>query len=600
MVSISKLFLSVFCASVGLEVSAQEYFVPTQISKKCVVLEEFTGAKCPNCPDGHKRSDQLKQQYKDRYIAVNIHQGSFANPSPGIPSSNYTTPFGDALADAFGVGGYPMGAVSRTKFPGQSNISTGRENWAEFVSKTVTETACVNLAAKSYLNWPTRELTCIVQGYYSSDSKEKTNYLNVAILQNNVIGQQQGIGYYPEMSAGDNKYRHNHMLRHFLTGQWGIPISKTQSGTYFSDTLRYTLPMDYKDVPLEMGNIDIVAYLTETKNNILNACESSIDYQGLVSSARLLSAKQAEIQNCQGMGAVEVKIKNNGEGRINAVSFDYIYNNKTYSCTWNHRHIMPGASDTMVLSSFPMVEGVTDVKVQITAVNGEAVSATLPLDSLKTIAIMAKKVGRSAGTKFLKLELNLDQYASEVSWQLLNGDGAVIAKKAYTEDLPKEGTKKYTEMVPIKSADCYLFEIFDKGKDGIHTNFGSGYYKIYDDQDILLAESDGKYTDKDYQVFSLGSVANEIEKNAWSNKMKVYPNPTKGGILCTLTLEKSASIQLSLFDLSGRKVESLVDKVYPAGTHEIAFDLSNLIPSMYILYMQSGQEIQTQKINIIK
>ncbi|MEG2337235.1 MAG: Omp28-related outer membrane protein, partial [Bacteroidales bacterium] len=573
---------------------------PTQISKKCVVLEEFTGAKCPNCPDGHKRSDQLKQQYKDRYIAVNIHQGSFANPSPGIPSSNYTTPFGDALADAFGVGGYPMGAVSRTKFPGQSNISTGRENWAEFVSKTVTETACVNLAAKSYLNWPTRELTCIVQGYYSSDSKEKTNYLNVAILQNNVIGQQQGIGYYPEMSAGDNKYKHNHMLRHFLTGQWGMPISKTQSGTYFSDTLKYTIPRDYKGIPLRMGNIDIVAYVTESKTNILNACESSIDYEGLVSCPRLLSAKQAAIQNCQGLGALEVAVKNNGEGRINTVSFDYTYNNETYSCTWNHRHIMPEASDTLVLSSFPMVDGVTDVSVQITAINGDTIPATVPLDSLKAFAKMTKKVGRTEMTRSLKLELNLDQYASEVSWQLMDGAGTVIAQKEYTNDLPKEGTKKYIEIIPIENTDCYLFEIFDKGKDGINTNFGAGYYKIYDDKNSLLAESDGKYTNKDYQVLSLGSVGNETIESALPNTMRVYPNPTKGLALCTLKLEKSSPIQLSLFDLSGRRVQVIADKVYPSGTHEIKIDLSSLAQATYILYMQSAQGVQTQKINNIK
>lgn len=580
----------IFCANLF----AQEYFVPTHVSKRKAVMEEFTGVLCSNCPDGHKRSDQLKERYQDQYIAINIHQGSFAGGTV-----DYKTPFGDSIANQSGLVGYPMATVNRTVFKGNTTALM-RDDWVKSVDAIVKQDACVNLAAKSFLDWESGELVCIVQGYYTSDSRENINYLNLAMVQNNIIGPQQGAAAYPEMIVAGDSYRHNHMLRHVLTGQWGLPITNTKSGSYFSDTIRYTLPTDYRSVVLNKGEIELFAFVTETHQNILNACESSIEYENLSSNPRLLSAKQAQIQNCEGLGSIEVKIQNLGEGRINTMSFEYTYNNETYQCTWDNGHIMPDKVDTMVLCHFPLTDDVNEVSVRITAVNGEKVSESIPIDSLKTTVQMDKRVGRSAMTAVIKLVLDLDQYGSEVSWRILDGQGLVIAEKQYMENLGSEGTKTYNESVEISNSDCYLFEIFDKGKDGINSVYGKGSYKIYDEKDKLLAQSDGKYGAKDYQILSLGSISNEDEMSLQKNRMRVYPNPTQGQGQCHIEVEKTDRIRLTLYDLSGRRIRLLTDKIYTNGTHEIAFDFSELSPALYLLFMYSREGVQTQKINIIK
>ncbi|MCL2247554.1 MAG: hypothetical protein FWC10_10700, partial [Lentimicrobiaceae bacterium] len=91
--------------------------VSTEPSNRNAVLEEFTGKTCQYCPDGHKRAQQLMNQYPGKFFAINVHQGGYATGTP-----NYTTPYGTALASQAGMGltntGYPAGTVSRQAFPG--------------------------------------------------------------------------------------------------------------------------------------------------------------------------------------------------------------------------------------------------------------------------------------------------------------------------------------------------------------------------------------------------------------------------------------------------------------------------------------------------
>ena len=47
------------------------------VFERTVLLEEFTGQKCTNCPDAHRMVAQLINQYGDRLISVAIHSGGF-------------------------------------------------------------------------------------------------------------------------------------------------------------------------------------------------------------------------------------------------------------------------------------------------------------------------------------------------------------------------------------------------------------------------------------------------------------------------------------------------------------------------------------------
>ncbi|MEO9482626.1 MAG: kelch repeat-containing protein [Ekhidna sp.] len=71
-----------------------------------------------------------------------------------------------------------------------------------------------------------------------------------------------------------------------------------------------------------------------------------------------------------------------------------------------------------------------------------------------------------------------------------------------------------------------------------------------------------------------------------------YPNPTKGMTTVPLLLPEKAKIELSVYDLNGRKVKTLVDGEYQAGFHPITWNPSDddAIKSGIYLYRLSFKE----------
>ena len=94
--------------------------------------------------------------------------------------------------------------------------------WSNSATQKLGESAYVNVAAQSELDLGTRQLTVNVEAYYTGTSPNASNMLNVALLQNNVEGPQRGGTSYNQSILPNGNYNHMHMLRHLLTGQWGI------------------------------------------------------------------------------------------------------------------------------------------------------------------------------------------------------------------------------------------------------------------------------------------------------------------------------------------------------------------------------------------
>lgn len=235
--------------------------VSTDVELKNAVLEEYTGIHCGYCPDGHAIAQNIADENPGRVALINIHQGGFATPGAGEP--DYRTPFGDALAQQAGVSAYPNGTVNRHVFQG-SSTSMGRSLWSSSTNEILLEDSPVNVGVETIYNSENRELTINVELYYTSDSPESTNLLNIALVQNHIFGPQSGGG------AGNN-YEHMHMLRHLITGQWGEEISNTTSGTFVQETFTYTVPSSYNDVDCIVEDCDITVFVTETHQEIYSS-----------------------------------------------------------------------------------------------------------------------------------------------------------------------------------------------------------------------------------------------------------------------------------------------------------------------------------------
>lgn len=258
-----------------------EFLAPTTPQNRVAVLEDFTGVRCVYCPDGHVRAKAVADANPGKFIIMAVHAGQYATPASGW--ANFTTAFGSALVTQSNLSGYPAGTINRMLCselgvtPQKPNgYAMSRGSWSAAANKVFTMAAPVNIGTKATYDPATRLLTVKVDLYYTSEESVQNN-LNIALLQDHLFSKQTG------GTPDPNNYEQNHVLRHFLTGQWGEVITESKAaGSKISKTFTYTVPEDYNGTAVTGGgaviidNLKVVAFVSQGQTNILNAVEVDV------------------------------------------------------------------------------------------------------------------------------------------------------------------------------------------------------------------------------------------------------------------------------------------------------------------------------------
>jgi hypothetical protein len=268
--------------------SAQS-LVATDPLPKNAVLEEFTGIHCGYCPDGHAIGQALLDNNPNRVVIISMHQGTYAVPDQGEP--DYRTSWGDSLAIQAGVTGYPMGTINRHIFKG-SRTAMSRGDWTVSANQIMGEMSPVNVGVQSNYDSMSRELHIVVELYYTANSPQPTNRLNIALLQNHVYGPQLGGG-------SGNEYEHMHMLRDLITRQWGELILNTSQGSFTRREFIYQVPIQIREIPVLIEDCEIAVFVGETKQEIytgtvVDAINGTNMYIGNVSLMDTVQIKKGE------------------------------------------------------------------------------------------------------------------------------------------------------------------------------------------------------------------------------------------------------------------------------------------------------------------
>ena len=68
----------------------------------------------------------------------------------------------------------------------------------------------------------------------------------------------------------------------------------------------------------------------------------------------------------------------------------------------------------------------------------------------------------------------------------------------------------------------------------------------------------------------------------------IYPNPVATTATIPIVVERSDAVSLSIYDVLGRRVATLVDGILPAGRHELEWSPSRMPAGLYALVLVSG------------
>lgn len=212
-------------------------YVPPRPSQRAVLLEDFTGQKCVNCPDATDVIHRLTEQYtSDSVIAVAIHGGNF-----GIDEAKggLATEEARAYYDHWNVQAQPNGVINR-----QGGLQP-YQSWATAVAAQIRRETFVALPALT-AQADGDSLRVSVRAFSAIPLKGK---LQLWLTEDSIIGRQ----LMPDGSA-NKAYVHNHIFRRSLNGTWGTDI------TLETDTLtqQFAAPLDSK---YNRQQLSVVAFI---------------------------------------------------------------------------------------------------------------------------------------------------------------------------------------------------------------------------------------------------------------------------------------------------------------------------------------------------
>lgn len=165
-------------------------------SELTLLLEDFTGWNCPNCPNGTEILNTIKATYGEKVVITAVHQGPFAKPKGDI-TLDLRTEYGDELGKV--MTSWPSLWINRDIIP------SGRGEWQTAVADYfASATHCLNISLGSKTD---ANGNIIVSTEIEAVENINSNLLiTLYVTENDIEGKQNDNGVI-------NDYSFQHVLR---------------------------------------------------------------------------------------------------------------------------------------------------------------------------------------------------------------------------------------------------------------------------------------------------------------------------------------------------------------------------------------------------
>ena len=238
-----KIHLMIFAFAALLFVACDEvsvnnrltYVEPPEVGR-AVLIEDYTGQYCVNCPRATEEIERLVEEYGDSVvIPVAIHSGPFSKQK-GVASPLHTE-VGDQYFARWNLSAQPVGLVDRL-FGGMAFAYT---DWAGGVNYELTSSkAAVSFLIDADYESDTGSASFDVQTI-GLDSVQVSGKLQVWLVEDSIDSFQ----YMPDGSVTEH-YNHMHVFRASVNDPWGDDVTLNRGEVVAKN---YDIIMDPQWVP---------------------------------------------------------------------------------------------------------------------------------------------------------------------------------------------------------------------------------------------------------------------------------------------------------------------------------------------------------------
>lgn len=205
-------------------------FPAVAVHKKRVLLEDYTGHTCPNCPTAGKTARDIRDQHPDQVILMAVHAGWFARtyPESSVPEIydyDFRTAAGTEWDAFFGNGnaGNPNGLVNRLKV---NNKYVLRPNdWAGVVTSALASDPVMDLQLIVDYDEASRKICAHTKSYFLSPLDLNLK-LEVVVIEDSIIAAQKNNDPAIGLVGDILDFVHMHVVRGALNGTWGTTLAQ--------------------------------------------------------------------------------------------------------------------------------------------------------------------------------------------------------------------------------------------------------------------------------------------------------------------------------------------------------------------------------------
>ncbi len=536
-------------------------------SDRMSLMESFTSSTCYWCGVYNPGMDALLHSNEDKITSIKYHMNW---PSPGNDPMYWHNPQdNNARKNYYGVSGIPHCVVDGNFFVGSPG---------SFTQATINNASSVPSPFE-------------MQMQHSLSADEDTVFITMIIeatddVSGTLVGHMVVIEKHIHFSSppGTNGERDFYnVMKKMLPSSSGTALDNFGNGEYIILEDSWKLANIY-----DMDELSAVGFVQDNLNkDVHQACNSSTDpitlpYDNDVEVTSISNLPKAD---CSGSLYPIVQIRNNGNNTLTEVTLKYKVNSEELQTfEWTGSLGSLEKANVALPELLYNIEDENELMVYAEDVNNQ--SDEYPKNDTNRKIVEGAMVTPDE----VKLYMVLDDNPEEISWEIKDSNGEVVYSGGdYTE--PGE---IISETFDFPNVECYTFDIWDSGKDGLDPGYFIFYYGS---NNIILQGSE--FGDHKNTQFSTNGYVNipEPEKGF---EMDIYPNPVNASAIIDFNLASQQKVLIEMYNLTGRCIKASEPVIYGLGRHQYKLETNNLDNGFYFVRVKVADRVYTKKLTVVK
>lgn len=198
--------------------------INTDTTSRVVLLEEYTGFRCGNCPAAGEIAHHIKELFPNNVVLLSIHAGALAMPTPQH-KYNFISQTMKDLENYFNIGwgvGTPNGLVDRVAY--NNSLILPESEWQAAVTERLKSPAIAKIELSPKYNESNKTISCDIKVKFLETNDNIFN-ITLYVVEDSIVQYQTD---YRKNPIDIYDFVHNNIVRDALTPTFGDALNTEQ------------------------------------------------------------------------------------------------------------------------------------------------------------------------------------------------------------------------------------------------------------------------------------------------------------------------------------------------------------------------------------